>query len=52
MNEPLAILVYIIIALLVVVPIVLHRVRPDLEPAALVPPDGATTDDDWQEVDR
>ena len=40
-NEPLAILVYIIIALLVVVPIVLHRVRPDLEPAALVPPDEA-----------
>jgi putative tricarboxylic transport membrane protein len=52
-NEPLAILVYGIIALLVVVPIVLHRLRPDLEPAALVPPeDGATTNVDWQEVDR
>ena len=52
-NEPLAILVYIIIALLVVVPIVLHRVRPDLEPAALVPPDEASKPhDDWQEVDR
>ncbi len=52
-NEPLAILVYGIIALLVVVPIVLHRLRPDLEPAALVPPeDGATTHVDWQEVDR
>jgi putative tricarboxylic transport membrane protein len=52
-NEPLAILVYIIIALLVVAPIVLHRLRPDLEPAALVPPDEASKPhDDWQEVDR
>ena len=52
-NEPLAVLVYGIIALLVVAPIVLHRLRPDLEPAALVPPeDASTTHDDWQEVDR
>ena len=42
-NEPLAVVVYVIIALLVVAPIVLHRVRPDLEPAALVPPEDAPT---------
>jgi putative tricarboxylic transport membrane protein len=52
-NEPLAIVVYVIIALLLVVPLVLRRLRPDLEPAALVPPDDAPTPhDDWQEVDR
>jgi putative tricarboxylic transport membrane protein len=52
-NEPLAIVVYVIIALLLVLPLVLRRLRPDLEPAALVPPDDAPTPhDDWQEVDR
>jgi putative tricarboxylic transport membrane protein len=52
-NEPLAIVVYVIIALLLAVPLVLRRLRPDLEPAALVPPDDAPTPhDDWQEVDR
>jgi hypothetical protein len=36
-----------------VVPILIHRFRPDLEPTALVPPEDApTTRDDWQEVDR
>jgi putative tricarboxylic transport membrane protein len=52
-NEPLAIVVYVIIALLLVAPLVLRRLRPDLEPAALVPPDDTPTPhDDWQEVDR
>jgi putative tricarboxylic transport membrane protein len=52
-NEPLAVLVYIIIALLLVAPVLARRLRPDLEPSTLVPPEESpTTHDDWQEVDR
>jgi putative tricarboxylic transport membrane protein len=45
-NEPLAVIVYVIIALLLVAPVVVGRLRPDLEPSALVPPEEHVTDDD------